>query len=142
MVCISYSLIGIKFNYASKNLPCLNTTTDVSPISSTQTTSHRPASSGVGCVIRGSAVACVALQSRRRSNFDISLTTMILYLLQKWSAISAAFPPVTITLHPDSAIALICDSNRSSSPLLKFINSSAFLISTVPCVRNVMFKKF
>ena len=123
-------------DHIHKKVPCLNTTTEVSPISSTCTISQWPASSGEGGINFGRAVACVAWHNLLRSNLDINLTTIMLYLLQKWTAMSAALPPVTITLQPVSAMDLIWDSKRSSSPLLKLINSSALLIRTVPYVNS------
>ncbi|EGW01436.1 hypothetical protein I79_000780 [Cricetulus griseus] len=45
---------------------------------------------------------------------------------------SATLPPVTMTFAPVLAIAFTCASMRLSSPLLKFISSSAVFISTVP----------
>lgn len=64
--------------------------------------------------ILGSGVAPTALHNLRRSHFDISLTTNILYLLQKCCAISPTLPPVTITEHPVSAIDLICWNRKET----------------------------
>ena len=57
---------------------------------------------------RGRATAPMLLLTRLRSNFEVNLTAIMLYLLRKCSAISPTLPPDTTTVTPASAMLLIC----------------------------------
>mmetsp|Transcript_1243 Transcript_1243/g.1735 ORF Transcript_1243/g.1735 Transcript_1243/m.1735 type:complete len:204 (+) Transcript_1243:701-1312(+) len=81
--------------------------------------------------------AFTVFASRRSSNLDRILMSIMPYFSTKCLAISPTEPPVTITFTPLSAIALMLASIIFSSLLLYSSNSSASLMRTVPFVSVV-----
>mmetsp|Transcript_42011 Transcript_42011/g.115999 ORF Transcript_42011/g.115999 Transcript_42011/m.115999 type:complete len:254 (+) Transcript_42011:301-1062(+) len=90
----------------------------VEPISFMCTCWQLPRSTGEGGSSRTSVLAPVVRQTRRSSNLEGTLRTMILYLSRKWSASSPTCCPHTIMLTPASAIDLMTFSRDASSELL------------------------
>ena len=96
---------------------CSTMITLLLPTSFMHTLEAKPSSSGVGGSSLRRLVAPTARQRRRSSNLEVSLITMIFSRSRKCIAISPTEEPLTTTLQPVAAIALMRFSSAASSDL-------------------------